>query len=158
MIRDGFYSDRLFGLDSYMSLQKAANEDNVRKIVLEFDLSNAIPSVVYAFTLKLYVTYVGSDESRTVTVYRAKNDFNWSEKSVTWDKFGSPAMEELTSREVLSDDVESGIAFSLGEFEPVNSKLILFLEITSSGEGYPSKIDFLSRNHGWNPPLLVATP
>mmetsp|Transcript_19038 Transcript_19038/g.39999 ORF Transcript_19038/g.39999 Transcript_19038/m.39999 type:complete len:1020 (-) Transcript_19038:129-3188(-) len=157
MLRDGFYSDRMFGLDNFMSIHAASNLDNIRKAIIEFDLSAAVPGISYSFFLKMFVTWTGIDESRVISVYRAKYDFNWSERTVTWNNFGSPAMEKVADYELMYDERDMGVDISLGEFEPVNSKLILLLEITSE-PGTGNKVDVLSRNHGWNPPLLIAIP
>ncbi|KAL7472063.1 hypothetical protein ACHAXS_012395 [Conticribra weissflogii] len=157
MLRDGFYSDRAFGLDNFMSIHAAVILDNIRKRVFKLNLLVAVPGVSYSFTLKMFVTWTGVDESRVITVYRAKNDFNWSERTVTWNNFGSPAMEKIADYELLYDERDMGVDISLGEFEPVSSKLILLLEITSE-VGTGNKVDVLSRNHGWNPPLLIADP
>jgi hypothetical protein len=73
MLRNGKYSDNLFGYDSSIAMKSHSNPDYEGKSILQFDLSD-VPSG-YNYELKLFITYTGSDDWRTLSVSAIKDVF-----------------------------------------------------------------------------------
>lgn len=73
MLRDGQYSDERFGYDSTIAMKSSTNPDYTGKSILQFDLSD-VPSD-YNYELKLFITYTGSDDERTLSIFSITDVF-----------------------------------------------------------------------------------
>ena len=167
MIRGGDSSNRRYGTDPFIALR-----GNSRKAVLEFDLSDVLErsNFDYAYTLRIFVSYVGEDEQRSVDAkYVNASNFEWDEESVTWNSFGEPAMEEIGWFSIYQSDSDTSVDIPLGSLPSVNGKLILVLEILdeSTFDDDANKFDFRTKEFGsWagpnapqdTPPMLIAEP
>lgn len=75
MLRNGRYSDSLFGYDPFIAMKSSTNPDWEGKSILQFDLSDLSPDVDYSYELKLFITFVDSDDERTITVFQLTENF-----------------------------------------------------------------------------------
>ncbi len=66
-------------------------------------------------------------------------------------------MESLGSGDIRSGDVGSYVSIPLGQLEAIDGRVNLVVEITS-GPSEGSKMDYMAKENGSNPPLLVASP
>mmetsp|Transcript_23920 Transcript_23920/g.51744 ORF Transcript_23920/g.51744 Transcript_23920/m.51744 type:complete len:597 (-) Transcript_23920:282-2072(-) len=173
MIRGNDQSNKRYGTDPFLAL-RGAN----RRVLLEFDLSPARPKFEYAYTLQLYITYVGSSEQRSVlaSYVTAPDNFQWDESTVTWNSFfgvddplGMPETTEIGWFSIYNTDSDTRVEIQLGRL-PSNAdgKIILLLEnIGVEGEDMEgSKFDFRSGEFGSvypqvvgpAPPTLIGVP
>lgn len=162
MIRGGSYSDTSYESNPFIALKASPEESDIRNAVIQFNLTDADPNVDYLFALKLYIAYVADDNQRSVTVYQVMDDLDWSEQSITWNTFGSPSMEEITTFEVMRNYSVPTLKVNLGNLDPVSSKITLLLEITSDpslGSDDGSLFQILSAENTQSPsrpPTLIG--
>ena len=107
--------------------------------------------------MQLYVTFVGSDEDRTVSVTCLSSPVDWDEATVTWRNFGSPSMDNIGWFSIFDRDRDSLVEIALGSLPVVNGKITLVMGMSQWGSG-PEKFDFRSVNFGATPPALKASP
>ncbi|KAL3779619.1 hypothetical protein HJC23_007697 [Cyclotella cryptica] len=157
MLRNGIYSDSLFGYDPFIAMKSSTNPDWEGKSILQFDLSDVSPDVDNSYELQLFITYVGPDDERTITVSQLTENFRWGEDWITWNRLGSPSMESLGSGDITTGDIGSYVSIPLGQVDAIDGRVNLVVEITS-GTSEGSKVDYMAKENGSNPPLLVASP
>ena len=75
MLRNGKYSDKRFGYDSTIAMKSHSNPDWEGKSILQFDLSDVPSDIDYTYVLKLFITYTGSDDERTLSIYSITDTF-----------------------------------------------------------------------------------
>ena len=162
MLRGGEFSNTRYGRDPFVTLH------DERKAILEFDLSEANPNVVYEYTLQFFVTFVAENDVRAVTAsHITQQDYTWSDVDVTWNNIGTPALEEIGWFSIFRDDSESLVVIPLGKLENstiIGNRLILILE-TRAEESGEDKFDFCSKEYSVNfqgmldrPPTLIGVP
>ena len=157
MLRNGKYSDRRFGYDSTIAMKSHSNPDWEGKSILQFDLSDVPSDIDHTYVLKLFITYTGSDDERTLSIYSITDSFRWGEDWITWDRLGNPDLKFLGSAEVKSRDVGSYVSFPLEQFEAFDNRVNFVVEITSGRSG-GSKVDYKAREEGSDPPVLMVFP
>jgi hypothetical protein len=118
-------------MDPYLTLVGS------RKAILEFDLSDLRPNFVYEYTFKFYVSYVGTNEQRSVTAsYVNETDFSFDEDDVTWDNFGKPSVASIGWFSIWTSDEDTSVEIPLGTLPDVeDDKLILVLELLDLDDG-----------------------
>eukprot|EP01083_Nonionella_stella_P013482 37941_1 len=90
-VRGGIYSDENYGSSDDLVLRSSTT-----RILFEFDLdldalSSSMHDVV-SITLRLFVDSVGDDKS--ISIYKLPTYVQLEEDQVTWNNFGTPAMEK----------------------------------------------------------------
>lgn len=160
----GNSAGRNFGQEPFIALIRGT-----RKALLEFDLSGtaARSDVAYTYMLRLFVTYVATDAVRSVQVSCVGQDYDWNERSVTWDSFGEPETRPMGWFSVFNTDRNAPKKIPLGNFNSTanNGKMILILEtMGEEGEGDMSeKFDFRTKEFRGDSaegtaPKLIAIP
>lgn len=75
MLRNGKYSDRRFGSDDSIAMKSHENPNYTGKSIIQFDVSDLSPDVEYSYELKLFITYTGDDDERTLSIYSITEAF-----------------------------------------------------------------------------------
>ena len=156
-IRGGGFRDTRFGLEPFIANVGDAN----RFALVEFDASGLLPGVEYSFSLRFYVSFVGADESRVVTVNRLDSAVEWNEATVTWSSFGDPDLVEVGWFTIFDTDEDTQVEIALGSLPTLDDgKITLVFSIPEKASG-PEKFDFRSANFEGDEssfPTLTATP
>jgi hypothetical protein len=75
MLRNGRFSDSLFGYDPFIAMKSSTNPNWEGKSILQFDLSDLSPDIDYSYELQLFITFVDSDDERTITIFQLTENF-----------------------------------------------------------------------------------
>lgn len=75
MLRNGQYSDKRFGYDSTIAMKSHDNPNYTGKSIVQFDISD-VP-MGYNYELKLFITYTGSDDERTLSIFGITDTFRY---------------------------------------------------------------------------------
>ena len=155
-IRGGGFRDTRFGLEPFI----ANVGDPNRLALLEFDASGLLPGVEYFFSLQLYVSFVGADQERAVTVNRLDSAVEWNEATVTWSSFGNPDLADVGWFSIFDTDEDTLVEIAMGSLPSLDGKITLVMGMPTQSNG-PEKFDFRSANFDGDEgsfPTLTATP
>ena len=111
-------------------------------------------------TLRIFIDSIDLDLSRTVSIFKLPPSIDWDEDSMTWESFGTPAIEkEGKSFQISWDDRQKWVDIDIIEFidsaVPLGS-LSLVLQNISKGSGN-SRITMASRETCHSSKLVIAT-
>lgn len=155
--------DVTYGSSDVLELAGSSDLSNARKIIIGFDLASLLlssTSQVYSMTLRIFIDSIDLDFSRTVSIFKLPSSIDWDEDSMTWESFGTPAIEkEGKSFQISLDDRQKWVDIDITEFidsaVPLGS-LSLVLQNISKGAGN-SRITMASRETCHSSKLVIAT-
>lgn len=131
-VRDGTYANNNYGTAASMVV-KSDNTNYNRKAYIKFNFSEVKETTVSSAKLRLYVTEINKDPTRTIKIYGVNND-NWSETGITWNN--APAGSVLIGSINVT---QAGVWYEIDITNFVNSnmsdKVVSFLLVN---EGAPS--------------------
>ena len=155
-VRDGTNAGNNYGTATVLDV-KADGSSYFRKSYLKFDTSSA--SSVSAATLKLYVSAIGTDATRTISVYAIPTT-TWGETTLTWNN--APAAGTLLGSFNVSNSV--GVSYNFNVTSYVQSEksagrnTISLLLINNGAFSGQSHVSFASREAATGQPGLTITP
>ncbi|GMQ61954.1 CBM96 family carbohydrate-binding protein [Vallitalea maricola] len=154
-VRDGSYADNNFGYDTGLTVKKDATSYN-RKAYLLFDFNNYTKKNIEEAVIRLYVSHVNGDPTRTIKVYGV-NEENWDESNITWNN--APTQGSYITSFEVSNESNKWYEFNITDFAKdnmVDKKLALVLvnegSISSQGD-----VTFGSKDSWYYQPELVIT-
>ncbi len=155
-MRDGTYATTNFGSATTLAVKSDATSYK-RNAHLKFDLTPV--ATVSAATLKLYVSSVNSDPTRTISVYSATTA-GWSEGTVTWNT--APGLLNLITTFTVTNTPGTWYNLDLTGYiqgkKAAGVNAISFVLTNTGATGSTNDLSFASKEAATGDPQLVVVP
>lgn len=160
-VRDGAYANTNYGTTTDLVIKKNLYDNNGynRKSYVTFDFSSYTKASIPSALLKLYITDVNEDLSRTVKIYGVSDETS-TETGITWNN--APAGNSyITSLNVANTDKGKWITVDVTNYvkNHLSDKKVTFLLVNEGTGSDKNNMSFASREYsGYAPKLELEYP
>jgi hypothetical protein len=158
-VRGGSYSDDNYGSIDGLVVKADPQDHYDRASYIRFDFSSEYTeSTVSGAKLRLYIENIGSQSSRTISLYQTETA--WSESSITWDNAPAVVGSLVDSVAIASSANGTWIEFDVTTplSDGLSDGVISFYLVNEGSEDSQSHVRFKSSEDTSNQPELVITP
>lgn len=158
-VRDGSYADTNYGTASNLDIKKDDSTGFSRKSYISFDFSNFSYSTTTEAKLKLYISDVNTDASRTIKIYGSADESS-TETGITWNN-APAATTYITSIDISNTDVGKRISLDVTNYvkNHMSDKKVTFLLINEGTSSAKNNMSFSSKETaGYEPKLEIGNP
>lgn len=160
-VRDGSYANTNYGTDSNLVIKKdtADNTGYNRKAYVTFDFSSYSKTSTPSALLKMYISDVNTDATRTIKVYGVPDETS-AENGITWNT--APAgTAYITSVAVANTDVGKWVSLDVTNYvkNHMSDKKVTFLLVNEGTAASKNNMSFAAREcPGYAPKLEIEYP
>ncbi|MEZ0391337.1 MAG: DNRLRE domain-containing protein [Pseudobdellovibrionaceae bacterium] len=157
-VRKGIYANNNYGGEALLTVKSSANQPNDSyKSYLRFNYTTYSAPSISSAKLKLTVSSVGTDASRTLRVYGVKNE-SWSELGINWSN--APLDATYLGSITVSSAAGASYQFDVTNYIKQHTDKIVSFAITNEGvTTLQNIVSFHSKNSSSSSkPQLILAP